>query len=58
MRTPVLMLLALIVLVGGVSTGAFLVCLAAGWITLGVLGGLGLAFLAWVTDDDGTVRRA
>lgn len=57
LSTPVLMILAILVLVGGVSTGAFLICLPAGWITVGVLGGLGLAFLAWVTDGGETHGR-
>ena len=46
------MILALVVLTGGVGTGMFLICLPAGWITVGILGAAGLAFLAWVTDDD------
>lgn len=53
MSTPLLMIMAIVVLVGGVSTGAFLICPPAGWITVGVLGGPGLAFLAWVSDPDG-----
>jgi len=52
LRTPLLMILALVVLTGGVGTGMFLICLPAGWITVGILGAAGLAFLAWVTDDD------
>lgn len=52
LRAPLLMLLALTVLVGGVSTGVFLLSVAAGWITVGVLGGVALAFLAYIVDPD------
>lgn len=58
LRTAVLMLLAVIVLCGGVSTGAFLIAVPAGWITLGVLGFLALAFLAYVSDPDAVTPRA
>lgn len=52
MRVPVLMILAVTVLVGGVTRGAFLIASAAGWITLGVLGCMALAFLAYVIDPE------
>jgi hypothetical protein len=52
LRSPALMLLAIIMLIGGVGTGAFLICVPAGWITVGILGFVSLAFLAWVTDPD------
>lgn len=52
LRTGALMLLAVLVLCGGVSTGAFLIAVPAGWITLGILGFVALAFLAWVSDPD------
>lgn len=58
LRTACLMLLAVIVLCGGVSTGAFLIAVPAGWITLGVLGFLALAFLAYVSDPDAVTPRA
>ena len=50
--SPALMLLAIIVLVGGVGTGVFMFCVPAGWITVGVLGFVALAFLAWIADPD------
>lgn len=50
LRTPLLMILSLIALVGGVGTGVFLLSAAAGWITVGILGCLSLAFLAYVCD--------
>jgi hypothetical protein len=52
LRAPVLMLLAILVLIGGVGTGVFLLSVAAGWITVGVLGFAALAFLAYVVDTD------
>jgi len=52
LRTPVLMVMALLTLVGGVSTGAFLIYVPAGWITLGLLGGVGLAYLGVVADSE------
>jgi hypothetical protein len=59
LRVPVLMLLAIIALVGGVGTGVFLISVAAGWITVGVLGFLAFAFLAYVVDPDAvTAQRA
>ncbi len=57
-RTGALMLLAILVLVGGVGTGAFLICIPAGWITVGVLGFVALAFLAFVSDPDAPAVRA
>lgn len=50
LRAPLLMLLAIIALVGGVGTGAFMICVPAGWITVGVLGFIAFAFLAYVAD--------
>ncbi len=52
LRSPALMLLAIACLVGGVGTGAFLLSVPAGWITVGVLGFVSLAFMAWVVDPD------
>lgn len=57
LRTALLMLLAILVLVGGVGTGAFLICVPAGWITVGVLGFVALAFLAYVSDPDAVTPR-
>lgn len=50
LRTPLLMLLAILVLVGGVGTGVFLISVPAGFITVGILGALALAFLAYAVD--------
>lgn len=50
LRAPLLMLLAILALVGGVGTGVFMLCVPAGWITIGVLGFIALAFLAYVAD--------
>jgi len=52
LRTPLLMLAAVFVLVGGVGTGVFLISVPAGFITVGVLGAVALAFLAYVVDTD------
>lgn len=52
LRVALLMLLAVLVLVGGVGTGVFLINVPAGWITVGVLGFVALAFLAYVADPD------
>lgn len=52
LRAPLLMFLAVLVLVGGVSTGAFMLSVPIGWMVLGVLGFLALAFLAWATDPE------
>lgn len=58
LRAPLLMLLAIVMLVGGVGTGVFLINLAAGWITVGLLGFVAFAFLAYVADPDGAARTA
>lgn len=56
LRVPALMILAVAVLVGGVTRGAFLITPAAGWITLGLLGCVALAFLAYVIDPEQTTE--
>lgn len=56
-----LMILALLTLTIGVSVGVFMIYVPAGWMVAGTLGGLGLAFIAYVTDqedDSGRSRRA
>lgn len=58
LRVPVLMLLSVLTLVGGVGTGVFLISVAAGWITVGVLGCMALAFLAYVVDPDAATGTA
>lgn len=52
LRVPLLMVAAVFTLVGGVGTGVFLISVAAGWITVGVLGFLALAFLAYAVDPE------
>lgn len=59
LRAPLLMLLAIVALIGGVGTGVFLINIAAGWIVVGALGFVSLAFLSWVVDPDAvTPQRA
>ncbi len=54
LRVPLLMVAAVFTLVGGVGTGVFLISTAAGWITVGLLGFVALAFLAYAVDPDAT----